>query len=250
MKNITVVKFGGSLAKNELARKKFLDELALLSKRESVVLVHGGGPEINLWLGKLGIPSKFVNGLRFTDAQTLEVVEMVLSGKVNKAFVGELQKKGVPACGISGRDCGLALSKTVKELGFVGEPVKINTKIIEVLLKAGIVPVVSSLGTTSSGTALNLNADTLATAIAASLKARRLVLLTDVCGVLDAFKNTIPRITLKEVSGLISRGVVTGGMIPKIRACAHSVKKGIKEVWIADGAKGLSRLQGTVIKQK
>ena len=250
MKKITVIKFGGSLAKNEPARKKFLDELSTLAKKEAIVLVHGGGPEINSWLDRLGLKSRFVNGLRFTDAKTLEIVEMVLSGKVNKYFVGELYKRDVLACGISGRDCGLAPSKHIKKLGFVGDPARINTGIIQTLLAAGYMPVVSSVGLDASGGALNLNADSLATAIAVALKARRLILLTDVCGVLDESNKTIPRITAGEINKLISGHVVTGGMIPKIKACADSVKKGIREVWIADGARGLSKLCGTVIKLK
>jgi acetylglutamate kinase len=249
MENITVIKFGGSLAKNEEAKNKFLNELAALAKKQPVVLVHGGGPEINSWLAKLGIQSKFVNGLRYTDAQTLEVVEMALSGKLNKYFVGELYKRGVLACGISGRDCGLAPSKHISSLGFVGEPKKINADILKLLLKAGYVPVVSSLGISAAGDALNLNADTLATAIATELKARRLILLTDVCGVLDAEKKTIPCIKLSEAKKLVTGGVVTGGMIPKLNACVLSVKKGIREVWIADGVKGLKDLSGTVIKK-
>jgi len=249
MKEITVIKFGGSLAKNESAKKKFLDELAVLSKKLSIVLVHGGGPEINSWLAKLGINSKFVNGLRYTDAQTLEIVEMALSGKLNKYFVGELCKRGVQACGISGRDAGLAPSKQISSLGLVGEPKKINAKIIRLLLKAGYVPVISSIGLTASGGALNLNADTLATAIASELKARRLILLTDVPGVFDAGKKTIPCIRVSQAKKLVSDGVVTGGMIPKLNACVQSVKKGIREVWIADGSKGFKKLEGTVIKR-
>lgn len=220
-----------------------------MSKKQSVVLVHGGGPEINSWLAKLGIKSKFIKGLRYTNAQTLEIVEMALSGKLNKYFVGELYKRGVQACGISGRDGGLAPSKQIVSLGFVGEPKRINAEIIKLLLGAGYVPVVSSLGIASSGGALNLNADTLATAIASELKARRLILLTDVRGVLDAGKKTIPCIRVSDAKKLVSGGVVTGGMIPKLDACVRSVKKGIKEVWIADGAKGLRKLEGTVIKR-
>jgi len=248
MKNITVIKFGGSLSKNERARKNFLDELCRLFKKETVVLVHGGGPEINAWLKKLGVESRFIKGLRYTDKPALEIVEMVLSGKVNKGFVGELYKRGVLACGVSGRDCGLAPSRRIKKLGFVGEPGKINTGLLKALLAAGFMPVVSSLGFSPDGGALNLNADSLAMAIAVSLKARRLVLLTDVRGVLDGEGRTIPCIKLPAVGGLISSGIVTGGMIPKIRACGASVNKGVREVWIADGASGLKNLKGTLIK--
>jgi acetylglutamate kinase len=248
VKDITVIKFGGSLAKNKAAGKKFLDELSSLSKKKAVVLVHGGGSEINEWLGRLGIKSRFIDGLRYTDKTTLEVVEMVLSGKLNKFIVGELYVRGVLACGISGRDCGLAPSKRIKRLGFVGEPGKLNASVVKTLISAGFLPVVSSLGIGPSGKALNLNADSFAMALAVSLKARRLILLTDVCGVLDGNKRTLPSIRLSAVNKLISSGVVTGGMIPKLKACANSVKKGIKEVWIADGRKGLKKLEGTVIK--
>ena len=250
MKEITVIKFGGSLAGNESAREKFLDEVSLLSKNQAVVLVHGGGPEINSWLKKLGLESRFIKGLRYTDKPALEIVEMVLSGKLNKYFVGELYKRRVLACGISGRDCGLAPSRQIKKLGYVGEPGKLNTGIIKTLLSAGYLPVVSSLGISPSGGALNLNADSLAMALAVSLKAKRLILLTDVRGVLDEKGATIPCIKPSSVDGLISRRIVTGGMIPKIKACAYSVKKGVREVWIADGAKGLKKLKGTVIMKR
>ena len=248
MKDITVIKFGGSLSKNENARKEFLDEVSSLSKKLPLVLVHGGGPEINSWLKKLGIESRFINGLRYTDLPTLEIVEMALSGKVNKYFVGELYRRGVLACGISGRDCGLAPSMQIKKLGYVGEPGRLNTGIIRTLIKAGYMPVVSSVGISPSGAALNLNADSLAMALAVSLKAKKLILLTDVCGVLDGGK-TIPCIKPGSVAGLISRRVVSGGMIPKLKACALSVRKGVREVWIADGAKGLKKLCGTLIKR-
>lgn len=246
-KNITVIKFGGSLSKNPEARKKFIAELAALAKKEPVVLVHGGGPEINSWLTRLNIESRFVNGLRYTDLATLEIVEMALSGKVNKGFVAELGAKGVRAVGLSGKDGKMALCSRVKEAGLVGEPKKIDTGLLIVLLKNGFMPVVSSLGFDSTGETLNVNADSLAMAVAIGLKARRLVLLTDVPGVLDAEKRTIPVIRTTQVKGLLETGVITGGMIPKIKACAKSIASGITEVWIADGVTGLKRLNGTVI---
>jgi acetylglutamate kinase len=247
-KNITVIKFGGSLSKNPLSRKKFIKELAILVKKEAVVLVHGGGPEINKWLEKLGIASRFVGGLRFTDAATLEVVEMVLSGKVNKEFVTGLMEQGVPACGISGKDAGLALCKRLPRYGFVGEPVKIRTKLITTLLSAGYVPVLSSLGCDAKGTTLNVNADSLAMAVATALRASRLILLTDVPGVLDENHCTIPLIRTRDIAGLLRRKVVTGGMIPKLKACAASVRRGVREVIIADGAGSLMKMNGTIIK--
>ncbi|MEI8218816.1 MAG: acetylglutamate kinase [Elusimicrobiota bacterium] len=247
-KKLTVIKFGGSLSKNPPARKKFIAELAALVKKEAVVLVHGGGPEINIWLEKLGIASRFVKGFRFTDQATLEVVEMVLSGKVNKEFVAGLLKQGVHACGISGKDAGLVVCKRLPQYGFVGEPVKVRTKLIDTLLSAGYLPVLSSLGCDAAGTTLNVNADSLAMAVAVALHASRLILLTDVPGVLDEHGCTIPLIHTCEIPGLLRRKVVTGGMIPKIKACAASVRRGVREVIIADGAGSLKQLNGTIIK--
>lgn len=249
MKPVTVIKFGGSLSRNEKAKSRFLKDLAALSKKEPVILVHGGGPEINAWLKKLGIESRFVGGLRYTDAATLEIVEMALSGKVNKALVAALNKRGVTAAGISGKDGKLALCRQIKKFGFVGEPVKIHPKILTVLLDNGILPVVSSVGFSAAAPSLNVNADSLAMAIAVAVKAKRLILLTDVCGVLDAGKTTIPVITPGAVRRLIAGGTVTGGMIPKIKACAKSLTCGIKEVWIADGGSGIKNLKGTVIRR-
>lgn len=250
MKPVTVVKFGGSLSKNEKAKDLFLRDLAALAKKESVILVHGGGPEINAWLKRLGIESRFVNGLRYTDGPTLEIVEMALSGKVNKALVAALNKKGVTAAGISGKDGKMAYCRQVRKLGFVGEPVRVDPKVLRALLNGGILPVVSSLGFSDACPTLNVNADSLAMAVAVALKAKRLILLTDVCGVLDGDRKTIPVITPGEVRRLISGGTVTGGMIPKIRACAKSLTCGIKEVWIADGGSGIRNLKGTVIRRK
>lgn len=247
MKPVTVVKFGGSLSKNETAKKKFIRDLAALARKESVILVHGGGPEINSWLDRLGIKSTFVNGLRFTDAPTLEIVEMALSGKVNKALAGALNSIGVPAIGISGRDGAMVLCRRIKKLGLVGEPEDVNTKLLTALIKAGYTAVISSIGVDDKGQALNVNADSMAMAVACALKARRLILLTDVPGVLDRQKKTIPLIRCKDIDGLLDNGTISGGMIPKIKACSGSVGRGIKEVWIADGDSGLSKLKGTAI---
>jgi acetylglutamate kinase len=250
VKKITVVKFGGSLSKNEDAKKKFLKELAALAKKEAVVLVHGGGPEINAWLSRLNIESRFVKGLRYTDEAALEVVEMVLSGKVNKALVGALNRLGVKAVGISGKDGKIALCKRLKDLGFVGEPSKVDVGLVAVLLKSGFLPVISSLGFDATGQTLNINADSLAMGIAQGVKAHRLILLTDVPGVLDAEKKTITQIKISDAATLVKNGVITGGMIPKIKACCSAITTGVKEVWIADGTAGLSKLRGTVICKK
>ena len=248
MKKLTVVKFGGSLTKNPVAQAKFLKELAEISRKQNIILVHGGGPEINSLLDKFSIESKFVNGLRFTDAPALEVVEMALSGKVNRVLITGLIKNKANAVGISGKDGSSVVCKQVKKLGFVGEPVKVNKKLIEVLTKAGFLPVIASIAADAKGNVMNVNADTLATAIAVAFKADKLVFLTDVAGVFDKNKNTIREIKIKEIEPLIKDQTITGGMIPKIKGCAQSVKKGVKEVWIADGVSGIKKIKGTVVR--
>ncbi|MDD3053815.1 MAG: acetylglutamate kinase [Endomicrobiaceae bacterium] len=249
MKNIIVVKFGGSLTKNKDAQKKFIKDLAELSKKEKIILVHGGGPEINNLLLKFNIKSKFVDGLRYTNEQTLEVVEMALSGKVNKMLTSELIKCGVNAVGISAKDGSIALCKTIKKLGFVGNPVKINTKLLEILIRNGFFPVLSSVGIDNKAHSVNVNADTLAMDIAIAFKASKLIFLTDVAGVLDGDKKTIKEVKIKNVDGLIKSNIITGGMIPKINSCKHAVEKGVKEVLIIDGILGIKKMKGTIIRK-
>ncbi|MCL2335152.1 MAG: acetylglutamate kinase, partial [Endomicrobia bacterium] len=200
-------------------------------------------------LEKFSVQSRFINALRYTDAAALEVVEMALSGKVNRVLTTGLIKNRANAVGISGKDGNSVVCRQVKELGFVGEPVKVNKKLIESLLKAGFLPVIASIAADKSGNVLNVNADTLATAIATAFKAQKLVFLTDVAGVLDKNKKTIKEIKTKEIAPLIKDQTITGGMIPKIKGCADSVKKGVKEVWIADGVSGIKNIKGTVIKK-
>lgn len=248
MKELTVIKFGGSIAKDAKIRKRFLADLAKFSRHNPVALVHGGGPEINAWITRLGLTTKFVNGLRFTDKETLEIAGMVLNGKVNKEIVLELNKLGVKAAGISGIDGKLIRCLRLPRLGYVGEPEETDTSIISILIANKFLPVISSTGYDKKGSMLNINADSLAMAIAQGLKAQRLILLTDVAGVLDKEKKTIPVIRLREIRGLLDNNVISGGMIPKIEACRRAVKAGVKEVWIIDGAKGLEEMKGTVVK--
>ncbi len=249
MKDITVIKFGGSLTKNKEAQKKFIQELAQISKKQNIVLIHGGGPEINNLLNRLNIESKFVNGLRYTDEQTLEIVEMALSGKVNKMLTAELIACGVKAVGISAKDGSIAICDVKKELGFVGEPTKIDINLIETLINGGFFPVISSVGMDKTAHSVNINADTLATNIAIEFKADKLIFLTDVAGVLGKDKNTIKEIKISEVDDLIKSEVITGGMIPKINSCKQAIQKGVKEVLIIDGISGIKQLKGTVIKK-
>jgi acetylglutamate kinase len=246
MKKAWVVKFGGSLLSDDGARRGFLKDAAALAKKRALVLVHGGGPEINAALDRMGVKSMWVNGRRVTDEEAMGVVEMVLSGQVNKRLVGELSRLGVKAVGLSGRDGGLMTAKPVPDLGRVGTPSKVDPSVLKTLLADGFLPVVSSVASGPGGEALNVNADEAAAALAAALKAERLIYLTDVPGVLDAAKNTIPVVkTRKDLEGLIASGVITGGMIPKTRSCREAIKKGVGEVDIVDGRAGLLEMKGT-----
>ncbi|MCA6072329.1 MAG: acetylglutamate kinase [Endomicrobium sp.] len=249
MKSLTVVKFGGSLTKNPHVQNRFLEELAVISRRQQMILVHGGGLEINALLEKFSITGKFIDGLRFTDAGTLGVVEMALSGKVNRTLTTGLIKKGANAVGISGKDGKSVICKQIQRLGFVGEPVKVNKKLIDVLIKSGFLPVIASVASDSNGNVLNVNADTLASSIAVAFKAQKLIFLTDVPGVFDKNKKIIKEIRLKDISALVKDETITGGMIPKIKGCINSVKKGVKEVWIANDISEIRKIKGTVIKK-
>jgi acetylglutamate kinase len=249
MNSLTVVKFGGSLTKNAKVQTKFLKELAVISRRQKFILVHGGGSEINAMLEKFSVKSQFVNGLRYTDLDTLSVVELALSGKVNRILTTALIKNGADAVGISGKDGKSIICKQVKKLGFVGEPVKINKKLIEILLKEDFLPVIASIAQDVKGNVLNVNADTLAASIASAFKAEKLIFLTDVPGVFDKNKKIIKEIKIKDVKIFIKNKIITGGMIPKIEGCVNSLKKGVKEVLIADGTVGIKNIKGTIIKK-
>jgi acetylglutamate kinase len=240
-----VVKFGGSLLSDAKARGAFLRQAAALSRRRALVLVHGGGPEITAALEKTGVKPKWVHGRRVTDDAAMAVVEGVLSGQVNKLLVGELSALKVRAVGLSGRDGGLIRARAVPGLGRVGEPVGSDPTLLHILLKGGFVPVVSSVAADKKGGALNVNADEAAAAVAAALKADRLVYLTDVPGVLDAAKRTIPVVRCGAVQGLIDDGVITGGMIPKTISCRRAIERGVREIDIIDGRAGLLKMKGT-----
>jgi acetylglutamate kinase len=240
-----VVKFGGSLLSDKTARSKFLKNVAAVHRRHKLVLVHGGGPEINAALSKMGIKPKFVNGRRVTDDAAMSVVEGVLSGQVNKMLVGELNSLGARAVGLSGRDGELIRAKAVPKLGRVGVPVKADVRPLLVLLKGGFMPVISSVVADARHQALNVNADEAAAAIAVGMKADKLVYLTDVAGVLDAGKKTIPSIKIRSIQKLIDDGVITGGMIPKVISCRRAIQKGVREIDIIDGRAGLLKMKGT-----
>ena len=245
-----VIKYGGhAMEQNHLA-SEFGRDIALLKQVGiNPVVVHGGGPQINAMLDRLQIKSQFIDGLRVTNAEMVEVVEMVLSGTVNKQVAALINRAGALAVGISGKDGGLIrarkLQRTVKDpgskiesvldLGFVGEPAFIDARVIHALTGAGLIPVIAPVGTGEDGETYNINADTAAGAIAGALNAQRLLMLTDVPGVLDAKKNLIADLTLAQIQALIADGTINGGMIPKVQTCVEAVMQGVKGATIIDG---------------
>jgi acetylglutamate kinase len=245
-----VVKYGGHAMGEETLAEQFGADIALLKQvGVNPVVVHGGGPQINNMLKRLAIQSTFVDGLRITDAAMVEVVEMVLAGSVNKYVAGLINRAGALAVGICGKDGGLIrarkLTRTKKDpdshieqaldLGFVGEPEHIDIRVIHALTGAGLIPVIAPVGMGDDGQTYNINADTVAGAIAAALGATRLLMLTDVPGVLDAEKNLISDLSVEQVAAGIASGVITGGMIPKVENCVEAVRGGVKGAVILDG---------------
>ena len=239
---VVVVKYGGNAMLNEELKAAVMEDIILLSTIGiKVVLVHGGGPEINNMLSKIGKESKFVDGLRYTDSETMEVVKMVLTGKLNKDIVGLLLQKGGKAVGLSGVDSGLIRArKTEKDLGFVGEVTSVNPEIINSLLDKGFIPVVSTvaLGEEGDSSRYNINADTAAAKIAVALKAEKFVQLTNVPGVLrniDDSSTLIKRIERTALGSLKATGIIAGGMIPKIECCLTALEGGVPRTHIIDG---------------
>ena len=235
-----VVKYGGSAMEDTAFQKAVMGDVVLLTLvGVKIVLVHGGGPELSAMLKRLGKESSFVEGLRVTDQETVDVAQMVLAGKVNKGLVNLIQNVGGTAIGLSGMDGHLIEARQLDEkLGFVGEIIAIHPAPIVDLLEKGYIPVVSTLGCDKEGNVYNINADTAAAHIAAALQAESLINLTDTKGVLADAKDPsslITRIRLDEIAKLKSSGVITGGMIPKLECCAHAVEQGAKRAFIIDG---------------
>ena len=237
---IIVVKYGGNAMISPELQKAVMDDIVLLSLIGiKVVLVHGGGPEINEMLRRVGKESKFVDGLRVTDEETIDIVQMVLAGKVNKKLVNLLQNTGGRAIGLSGMD-GHMIEATMQDerLGYVGEITHINTAPITDLLDKGYIPVISTVGCDKENHVYNINADTAAARIAGALKSENLILMTDITGVLrdkDDPSTLIPRIFVSEVPQLMSEGIIQGGMIPKMECCVDAIRRGVKKACIIDG---------------
>ena len=245
-----VVKYGGhAMGDPELARDFAEDVVLLKAVGINPVVVHGGGPQIGAMLKKLGVESRFVDGLRVTDKETAQVAEMVLSGSINKELVGWIAAAGGRALGISGKDAGLVTARkvtrtskdpdsnieSVVDLGFVGEPAKVDTMIRETTCAAGMSPVIAPIGAGEDGETYNINADTMAGAIAAALKAARLFLLTDVAGVLDKDGVLLTDLNPAKIAELQADGTISGGMIPKLETCVHAVEAGCEAAVVLDG---------------
>lgn len=238
-----VIKYGGSAMTNEVIKQSVLKDIAVLkSVGIKPVIVHGGGKDINAWLNKVGIKSEFKNGLRVTTKETLEVAEMVLSGKLNKGLVQHMERIGTHAVGLSGKDGNmLTVDKHLSkgdDIGFVGKITHVNTELIETLLLNGYTPIISTIGLDEKYNAYNINADDVATAIARTLKASKLVFLTDIEGVLkDPNDPTtlISKINTDSAQQLFKSGVIQGGMIPKLQNCIDAVQDDVKKVHILDG---------------
>lgn len=235
-----VIKYGGHAMVNPELADVFARDIVLLKQVGiNPIVVHGGGPQIGQMLERLDIKSSFVDGLRVTDTPTVAVVEMVLAGAINKQIVSAINAAGGSAVGLSGKDGGLLRARKVVspkgDLGFVGDPEKVNPQVLKALEGAGIIPVIAPIGFGEAGETFNINADTAAGAIAAAVGAARLLMLTDVMGVLDKEKQLIPALSLEEVRRLMEDGTISGGMIPKLETCVDAVEGGVEAAVILDG---------------
>jgi acetylglutamate kinase len=240
-----VIKYGGSAMQEQGLRQHFAQDIVLMKfVGLRPVVVHGGGPQIGATLKRIGKDTRFVRGLRVTDAETMDVVEMVLAGKLNKDLVHLINSQGGRAIGLSGKDGNLIEARKMVlteeegegvDLGFVGEVTKVNAGIIQDMDRGVYVPVVAPIGVGQDGETYNINADMVASRLAVSLRADKLILLTDVTGVLDGEGNLLSSLPLSELEGLLTRGEVSGGMIPKVRCCSEAVSQGVRKAHIIDG---------------
>ena len=236
-----VVKYGGAAMKDSSLKDKVIRDIVFMaSVGIRPVVVHGGGPEINTWLGKVGIEPKFKDGLRVTDADTMDIVEMVLVGRVNKELVNLINQAGGRAVGLCGKDGQLMTARTLssQDVGFVGEVSSVDARVVETLVKSGYIPVISSVAADDVGQAHNINADTCAGELAAALGAEKLILLTDTRGILRDYKDPstlIHKLDIQQARELIGSGIVAGGMIPKVTCCVRSLAQGVRAAHILDG---------------
>jgi acetylglutamate kinase len=247
---VVVIKYGGHAMGDRNAAEDFAEDIVLLEQSGlKPIVVHGGGPQIGRMLDKLGIQSEFQAGLRVTDEATVEVVEMVLAGSINKQIVGWIGAEGGKAVGLCGKDGNMVIARKATrtvvdpgsniekhvDLGYVGEPERVDRAVLDAVLKAELIPVLAPVAMGEDGQSYNVNADTFAGAIAGAMAAKRLLLLTDVPGVLDKNKQLIPELTVEECRSLIADGTITNGMIPKIETCIYALEQGVEAVVILDG---------------
>jgi acetylglutamate kinase len=243
---IIVVKYGGHAMGDDHKERDFARDMVLLEQSgANPVVVHGGGPQIGAMLEKLGIESRFSGGLRVTDKATVEIVEMVLAGAINKQIVGSINAQGGRAIGLCGKDGNMVIARKVTrpsspgedvvDLGFVGEPDKVDMTVLEQVLGRELIPVLAPVAQGADGETYNVNADTFAGAVAGALRAKRLLFLTDVPGVLDKSGNLIKELKAGDIHALIADGTITGGMIPKVETCIYAIEKGVEGVVILDG---------------
>ncbi len=237
-----VIKYGGNAMINDDLKSAVMSDIALLKLVGiNVVLVHGGGPEITEMLGRVNKESRFVNGMRVTDKETIDIVQMVLAGKVNKSLVQHLQKSGAPAVGLCGLDGNMLVAEkliTSEDIGYVGEITQVNPKVISDVINNGFVPIISTVAGSYGGDVYNINADIAASRIAAELGACKLILMTDIRGLLrnkDDENTLIPSVNVSEVPMLKREGIISGGMIPKIDCCVEAVRRGVSRAYIIDG---------------
>jgi acetylglutamate kinase len=244
-----VIKFGGHAMGDAALAAAFAQDIVLLKQAGvNPIIVHGGGPQIAGMLQRLQLKSEFVNGLRVTDKPTVEVVEMVLAGLINKDIVTAINRQGGKAVGISGKDANLMIARKITEMpdpeshlmqavdiGYVGDPAEVNPHIVQVISGSDLIPVIAPVGISRAGETLNINADTFASALAARMKAKRLLLLTDVAGVLGKGGKLIPQLSIEDARKLIREGIITGGMIPKVQGCIEVVEAGVEGVVIING---------------
>jgi acetylglutamate kinase len=247
---IVVVKYGGHAMGQEHLAREFAKDIVLLEQTAiNPVVVHGGGPQIEAMLNRVGVQSQYAAGLRITDAKTLEVVEMVLAGLINKELVGHINEAGGKAVGLCGKDGNMVVARKltravvdpdshiekILDLGFVGEPEKVDTTVLDVILGRQLIPVLAPVAAAANGGTFNVNADTFAGAIAGALHAKRFLLLTDVPGVLDKSKTLIKELSVDDARRLIADGTISGGMIPKVETCIYALEQGVEGVVILDG---------------
>ena len=241
-----VVKYGGHAMGDEASQRLFAQDIVLLEQSGvNPIVVHGGGPQIGAMLSKLGVKSQFSNGLRVTDKATMEIVEMVLAGSINKQMVGAINAMGGRAVGLCGKDGNMVRAKKLArpaggeegevDLGFVGDPDKVDMTVLEQILGRELIPVLAPIAQGADGETYNVNADTFAGAVAGALQAKRLLLLTDVPGVLDKDKKLIKELKVDDIRSLIADGTITGGMIPKVETCIYALERGVDGVVILDG---------------